>query len=257
MIYAPILNTAIIELDRFVDIESLLSLEKITAIALARNKSQLTVSFSGPSTPGLQTWLDESIYKEVKNSLVDCDIPQEIKDTWNKLTHDQQLYYALLVNRGRSLNYGLTLRTIINPTGGNSGKFHLKHLEKFTQDTHLRKEFEFIFDWLKKENIFKEIGRVQFFINPEGNSTPIHRDYAEKSLKDQFIWIRFNKQKDFFVYDAEENKKYFVQGHICTFDNHQWHGSEPNEFMGFSLRVDGVFTEQFLEKTNLKGHFIN
>jgi hypothetical protein len=257
MIYAPILEHPIFELDQYIDLESLLHLEKLTAMLLSKHKSSFSVASSGPSTPGLRTWLDETVYKEVKNSLIECVIPDEHKATWDLLTHDQQLHYALMTNKGRSLNYGLAIRFISNSPGGNSGKFHLKHLEKFTQDTTFRKDFEFIFDWLKKENIFKEIGRVQFFINPEGNCTPIHRDYAEKSLKDQFIWIRFNKQKDFFVYDEDQNQKHFVQGHVCVFDNHQWHGSEPNEFMGFSLRVDGVFSTEFLEKTNLINHFKN
>jgi hypothetical protein len=255
MIYATVLNQPIFELDSYVDVNELLRLEKITAMMLAKNKSNFSVAFSGPSNPTLKTWLNDPLHFEVKDSLINCVIPDEYKLLWEGLSHDQQLYYALLVNRGRSLNYGLTLRAISNSSGGNSGKFHLKHLSKHTEDTSFKKDFEFLFDWINKQNIFQEIGRVQFFINPEGNYTPIHRDYADKSLKDQFLWIRFNKQKDFFVYDEETKEKHFVKGYVCTFDNHQWHGGESNDLMGFSLRIDGTFRKDFLNKTGLVNHF--
>jgi len=92
---------------------------------------------------------------------------------------------------------------------------------------------------------------VQFFINTDGHGTPIHRDYANKSHGDQFIWIRFFDNKQFFVYDSDDKIKHYVQGHIATFDNHQWHGSEPGPGIGLSLRVDGKFNSEFLDKTGL------
>jgi hypothetical protein len=257
MIYAPILSKPIYELDEFVDVASLIQLEQRVALGIAKNKNSISIAFSGPANPALKTWLSEEEYLEVKNSWVNVNhsMPGGLAEQWASLTHDQQLMYTLLTTKSRSLNYALTIRGIAKSSGGNSGRFHLKHLASETEDYQLRKDFEFIFDWLAQQKIFDQIGRVQFFINPEGNSTPIHRDYADRTFKDQYIWIRFNKQKDFFVYDEETKEKFFVNGHVCTFDNHQWHGGEPGEVMGFSLRVDGVFTQLFLEKSGLAKHF--
>jgi hypothetical protein len=257
MIYAPVLGKPIVELDKFVDVDALLTLEKQVALGIAKNKNHITVAFSGPVNPALKTWLNEEEYLEVKTSWVNVnqEMPEKLNNSWSSLTHDQQLWYTLLTTKSRSLNYSLTVRAISNSSGGNGGKFHLKHLSKETEDTAIKKDFECIFDWLDSQNIFDEIGRVQFFINPEGNYTPIHRDYANRTHNDQYLWIRFNKQKDFFVYDNDTNEKCFVNGYVCTFDNHQWHGSEPGEYMGFSLRIDGLFSKSFLEKTGLDRHF--
>jgi hypothetical protein len=182
-------------------------------------------------------------------------MPQDLKDSWNNLSSDQQLFYTLLTTKSKSLSYILALRCLSNNHGGNSGKFHLKHLSAQTEDTNCKQDFNFLFDWIKQNDVFDEIGRVLFFINPEGHATPIHRDYPKRSYKDQYLWIRFNKQKDFFVYDADTKEKHFVKGHICTFDNYQWHGSEAGECAGFSLRIDGLFSQSFLKKTGLKEHF--
>jgi len=258
MIYANIQSKPIVELDEFFNIDDIVKLEGPVAMAISKNKSRLTVGFSGPNdNNNTKTWLDETEYQEVKNSWVQInrEIPINLKDSWNSLTSDQQLFYTLLTTKSKSLNYILSLRCLSNNHGGNSGRFQFKHLSSETMDTPCKKDFEFLFDWIKQNDIFDEIGRVQFFINPEGHATPIHRDYPKKSFKDQYIWMRFNKQKDFFVYDDDTKEKHFVKGYICTFDNYQWHGSEANECAGFSLRVDGLFSQSFLEKTSLKEHF--
>ena len=224
MIYAKILNKNIYELDKFLDLSQLSFLEKRMALQISKNKRNISVGFSGPSDPRWRTWLDESKWLEVKNSLVELskNLPNEVKSEWNQLTHDQQLYYTLLTTNSKSLNYGLTLRAIKQEVGGNSGKFHLKHLKSHTVDTAIKSDFNFIFDWVDKQQIFKEIGRCQIFINPEGNYTPIHRDYGDRSRFDQFIWMRFNNHKNFFVYDEETKEKHYVQGNVCIFDNYQW-----------------------------------
>jgi hypothetical protein len=257
MIYSNILGKPIFELDNYLDLTNIEFLEKKTAIQIAKHKDKLSVGFSGPSDPRWLTWFDESTYLEVKNSWVNVvnDIPNDLSDEWKNLTHDQQLYFTLLTTKSKSLNYSLTLRTINQNLGGNAGKFHLKHLTSETSDTAIKKDFNFLFDWINNQNVFSEIGRCQIFINPEGNYTPIHRDYGDKSRKDQFLWIRLNKRKNFFIYDSENNEKHYVQGYVSTFDNHQWHGSEPSEFVGFSIRIDGVFSKSFLNKSGLDSHF--
>lgn len=259
MIYAKILNKVIFELDQFLDLSDLELLNKKISLQIAKNKDKISVVYSGPADPRYRTWLDESIFLEVKNSWVRIanQIPSELKNEWENLNHDQQLYYTLLTSDSRSLNYGLSLRSINQTVGGNSGKFHLKHLSSQTIDSGYKTDFNFLFEWIERQNIFQEIGRCQIFINPEGNYTPIHRDYGDKSRKDQFVWIRFNKHKNFFLYDEEEKQKYYIQGHACTFDNFQWHGNDPSEFLGYSIRFDGIFSENFLNKTGLDQHFLD
>lgn len=257
MIYAPIVGKPLLELDQHLDLANFDEFSKRIKFAVAKARNMFGIAISGPSTPGMITWLPDEGFLEagdgkaqVEKYMQDPSTPQWEKDEWKGLNFDEQLIVAMLSLPSKSLCTALALRRI-KQSAGNSGRFHLKHLEAETEDTPNRKNFEFVMDWIKQQNIFDEVGRVQFFINTDGHGTPIHRDYADKSRMDQFIWIRFFNNKQFFVYDSDDKIKHYVQGHIATFDNHQWHGSEPGPGMGLSLRVDGKFNSEFLDKTGL------
>jgi hypothetical protein len=101
------------------------------------------------------------------------------------------------------------------------------------------------------------VGRILFFINQLGSYTATHCDYADRnSLKDQFIWINVFQKKSFFVLD-ENWKKQYLLGEINTFDNATWHGSEPAKHSCFTIRIDGLFSDEFLTKTGLDQHYAN
>lgn len=257
MIYADILGKPALELDQYFDLNNFEEFSTKVKFAIARTKNMFSIGISGPSTPGLITWLPEEGFLEAGDARVLVDAyyqnpstPQWEKDEWNSLKPDEQLLVTMLTKPGKSLCSSLALRKLKSGVG-NSGKFHLKHLESETEDTPARQHFEFVMDWIKSQQVFDEIGRVQFFINSDGHGTPIHRDYADYSRKDQFIWIGFFDNKKFFVYDREEKTKHYIKSRIATFDNHQWHGGEPGSGFGVSLRIDGKFTKEFLDKTGL------
>lgn len=258
MIYAPILGQPILELDKYVDLTGFDEFSKKVMFAIAKARNMFGIGISGPSTPGVITWLPEEGFLEAGDARVKAveyftNEGGWQQDEWNKLRPDEQLFVSMLMFSAKSLCSALALRKLKNGIG-NSGRFHLKHLEAETEDTPVRPQFEFVMDWIKGLNIFDEIGRVQFFINTDGHGTPIHRDYAEKSHADQFIWVKFFDNKKFFVFDREENVKHYVKGRVATFDNHQWHGGDPGPGYGISLRVDGKFNSRFLNETGLTGY---
>lgn len=257
MIYAPILGQPVLELDQYFDLTDFEEFSQRIKFAAVKTRNQFGIGISGPSTPGLVTWLPEDGFLEAGDAKVQVEdyfkqesTPQWEKDEWAKMRLDEQLVYTMLSRPGKSLCSTLAIRKL-KSGAGNSGKFHLKHLASETEDTPVRTQYEFVMDWIARQNVFEEIGRVQFFINTDGHGTPIHRDYADYSRADQFIWIGLFDNKKFFVYDSDTKEKHYVQGRIATFDNHQWHGSEPGPGMGVSLRIDGKFNKEFLNRTNL------
>jgi hypothetical protein len=263
MIYAPVLEKPVLELDQFFDLTDFEELSQRIKFAVVKTRHQFGIGISGPSTPGLVTWLPEDGFLEagdarvlVENYFNLASTPQWEKDEWAKLRFDEQLFFTLMSHPAKTLCTALPIRRL-RTGAGNSGKFHLKHLASETEDAPAREHYEFVMDWIAKQNVFEEIGRVQFFINTDGHGTPIHRDYADHSRQDQFIWIGFFDNKKFFVYDSDTKEKHYVQGRIATFDNHQWHGGEPSAGMGVSLRIDGKFNQDFLNKTNLKNYVKN
>ena len=136
-----------------------------------------------------------------------------------------------------------------------SKSFDNKHLTSLNKDQPAYQYFPQLKKWIENSGAFKEVGRILFFINELGSYTPTHCDYSNLvSLKDQFIWINLFEKKTLFVLDEDFNKKY-VTGVINTFDNANWHGSDPAKYSCFTIRIDGCFSEEFLQKSGLYEHF--
>lgn len=166
----------------------------------------------------------------------------------------EQIYdYVNFKFNVKNLGTKLLLRTYSNY----SQAFNSKHIAKLNKDQPAYKNFSKLKTWIKKSGAFKEVGRILLFINELGTTTPIHCDYSNlKSLKDQFIWINLFEKKQFFVLDENFNKQY-LKGEINIFDNANWHGSDPAIYNCFTIRIDGLFSDEFLQRTNLHEHFKN
>lgn len=165
---------------------------------------------------------------------------------------DMQIYdYVKFTCPVKNLGTKLLLRTYPNY----SKAFGAKHLARLNRDQPAYKNFPKLKEWIESTGAFKEVGRILFFINEMGSFTAVHCDYADhRSYKDQFIWINLFQKKNFFVLDDQWNKQY-LKGEINTFDNANWHGSEPAKYNCFTIRIDGLFADEFLQKTGLDKHY--
>jgi len=159
--------------------------------------------------------------------------------------------YVLFKFDVKTLGEKILLRTYDDYVAG----FRNKHLESINRDQPCYNNFPILKEWISKSNIFSEVGRIIIFVSDKGVCTPTHCDYQNlKSRKDQFVWINLFGKKRFYVMDSNFEKNYLT-GEINTFDNASWHGSEPAQHSCFSIRIDGLFSEEFLQKTGLKDHY--
>ena len=144
--------------------------------------------------------------------------------------------------------------------------FKKKHLAAYCQLIAADQQFDFFYQWLEQQQIFSDYGRVNFFVTPKGSKTEIHRDYlnstTDRSLltaeqlvhitdsaeSEQFILINFSNRKKLFLYNDVDNQKIAVDGTCVWFDASNYHGTEPVTQSAYSLRIDGVFTDSFLNK---------
>lgn len=93
---------------------------------------------------------------------------------------------------------------------------------------------------------FAATGRILIIYDNAGNSVPAHRDHLETEICNEFIWMRTNFNKQFYVLKAQTGEKLYVTSHSAWFDTvNQYHGADGSEGLSFSIRVDGVFDEQF------------
>lgn len=99
---------------------------------------------------------------------------------------------------------------------------------------------------------FKATGRMLIMYDDVAREVPAHRDHIELELCHDFLWFRTNQKKPFYMLNHKTGEKKYVEGYTAWFDSvNQFHGSDPYDGLSFSIRVDGVFTDEFKAKIPL------
>jgi hypothetical protein len=93
---------------------------------------------------------------------------------------------------------------------------------------------------------FKARGRMMIIYDEQGRAVTAHRDHDSQELCHEFIWLRTNLDKPFFMLNPDSGERLDVSSHTAWFDTvNQYHGAEATGQLAWSIRVDGVFTEEF------------
>ncbi len=97
---------------------------------------------------------------------------------------------------------------------------------------------------------FREIGRCVLFGLEANDHAPAHRDSEPgKSLQiAQSISFDPRGTKRFYLVDSANERHTPVEAPIYWFNDMDYHGVEPDPFFRYSIRVDGVFTDEFVRK---------
>jgi hypothetical protein len=97
---------------------------------------------------------------------------------------------------------------------------------------------------------FREIGRCVLFGIEANDHAPAHRDSQPgKSLTvAQSISFDPRGNKRFYVCDPEGAHRTVIEAPIYWFNDADYHGVEPDPFFRYSIRVDGVFEPDFVER---------
>lgn len=110
-------------------------------------------------------------------------------------------------------------------------------------------------------NIFEHIGRVIFF-HIEANGIPFeHRDLDIKNgilkhneytpHRNEFIHIRPNTKKPFYIWDPETQNKMYINTRAAWWNDQDFHGGGQIMEQSYSLRIDGKFTESFRKQLGI------
>lgn len=93
---------------------------------------------------------------------------------------------------------------------------------------------------------FERTGRMLIMYDDVAREVPAHRDHVETEVLHDFIWMRTNFDKQFYMLNHTTGEKQYVEGHSAWFDTvNQFHGSDAFAGLSFSIRVDGTFKEEF------------
>lgn len=106
--------------------------------------------------------------------------------------------------------------------------------------------------------IFEDIGRVIFF-HVEADGLPFeHRDLDArnginviKPHRNEFIHIRPNTKKGFYIWDPEKQNKIYINTRAAWWNDVDWHGGDKIMEQSYSLRIDGKFTNEFRKRLGI------
>lgn len=103
---------------------------------------------------------------------------------------------------------------------------------------------------LVKRLPFQEIGRCNIMGLAAHDHGTVHRDGVpeEKPDVDHFITLCPVPGKRLFLWDEEAKARREVHGRAYWFNDSDWHGVEADPYFRYSIRVDGVFRPEFLER---------
>lgn len=240
--FYTILNQPYLSLDQYIDTKKfdLIIDDIIVGIAKSNN-------FATPTQPG-PGYVDKSQKNivEIYESILG-DVNHPYYNLITELGKQHALMFIQYKWPSHMMGRSIVLRQF--------SKYLLKHRFNECKDTAAIKNFTSFMDWLKESDIFEDIGRTIIFLN-DSFSFPIeHKDYPDGiSRKDQSIWINPLGNKKFYI--KEGSKKIYFESRFCYFDNANLHGGEASNYPTFSIKVDGVFSKSFLDKTGLTAHFL-
>jgi hypothetical protein len=115
-------------------------------------------------------------------------------------------------------------------------------------------EFSLLMDFISTLP-FKATGRMLIMYDDTHRPVPAHRDHDDTETCHEFVWFRTNLDKPFYVLNHETGEKLYVNSHSAWFDSvNQFHGSDPRDGLSFSIRVDGIFTDDFRRRIPTPAH---
>jgi hypothetical protein len=97
---------------------------------------------------------------------------------------------------------------------------------------------------------FVQVGRANVMGLEDGDHGTVHRDGdpKEQQAPDHFITLCPTANKRLFLWDDAEARRVPVTGRAYWFNDNDYHGVDADPFFRYSLRVDGIFQDDFEKK---------
>ena len=115
-------------------------------------------------------------------------------------------------------------------------------------------EFYWLMDFIETLP-FKATGRMLIMYDDVARPVTPHRDHTSTEICHEFIWFRTNMNKPFYMFNHKNGEKKYVETYSAWFDTvNQFHGTDTGTGLTFSIRVDGIFTDEFRKRIPTPAH---
>jgi hypothetical protein len=96
---------------------------------------------------------------------------------------------------------------------------------------------------------FEVVGRCNILGLEADHHGTVHQDGdPDDPRAEHFITLCPRKNKRLFLWDEERREKTYVVSRAYWFNDHGYHGVEKDPYFRYSIRVDGVFKDSFVQK---------
>jgi hypothetical protein len=97
---------------------------------------------------------------------------------------------------------------------------------------------------------FREIGRALLFGVQPNDHAPVHRDTAPDpdAPVAHCLTLMPGDEKRFFLLSPDRSRRVQPRSRAYWFNDMDWHGVEAGPRFQYSIRIDGVFEDAFLER---------
>lgn len=97
---------------------------------------------------------------------------------------------------------------------------------------------------------FVHVGRCNIMGLESNDHGTVHRDGvpAEKPEVDHFVMLCPAANKRFYLFAESTGEKVHVRKRAFWFNDSDYHGVDADPFFRYSIRIDGVFVPEFLER---------
>ena len=220
----------LIDLEPFFNINEIKALDQEICMGIALSEHHLP-------TPGVKP---QNV--EYPPSAIEKEYRKKSPEWYNSLTTYQRRMYIRVHDRAC-----LPVRAVYVKKQDHYTRKHLNSHSEFTENA---KYFPELINFINNAP-FKEYGRIEIFVCDANNGVPEHLDAMDEDDPNKepgdFLWFtpRGNDKK-FYVRDNQGKKHY--ASHISWFNERDLHGSDPVPYSTYSIRVDGIFKEEFREK---------
>ena len=186
----------------------------------------------------LERYDPTGVHRQVINELLSVDDTEESKkgSVW------RYAYYALGAVIPWFFTVHLKYSHFTNKVNANAGKW-----------TPSAKYFPKVIKYVESLP-FKNVGRILFFTTYPNSPIVTHRDSVVKEHSDHNINLFFTGgDRKSYIYDpVTEERVYLKEGtRSYFFNNRDYHGVDSTPVFRYTLRVDGIFTDELCEQLGL------
>lgn len=119
--------------------------------------------------------------------------------------------------------------------------------------TETTKHFPSLMNWIDgliTKGVFSKIGRAYIIAIDSNGYSCEHRDPPldpdlDETVSPEFIHIRPNLKRSFYVYDPETKEKHYIKSRISWWNDKDMHGGDVCIEPTYAIRLDGIFTDEF------------